>query len=60
MLNYFNSLFPISKSIEEFIAKRKVLMQKYGQEEALLEKIYCKRRRAGNKPRRARSRRAKL
>lgn len=42
MLNNFDNLFKLNKTIEESIRKRKLLMQRYGQEEALLEKLYCK------------------
>ena len=42
MLNNFDNLFKLNKPIEESIGKRKLLMQRYGQEEALLEKLYCK------------------
>lgn len=43
MLNNFDDLFKLNKSIEDSIRKRKLMMQRYGQEEALLEKVYCKR-----------------
>lgn len=42
MLNHFDSLFKLTKPIKDSIGKRKLLMQRYGQEEALLEKLYCK------------------
>ena len=43
MLNNFDYLFKLNPQIEESISKRRVLMQKYGQEEALIEKTFCKR-----------------
>lgn len=41
MLNNFDNLFRMTKSIEESINKRRVMAQN-GHEEALLEQIYCK------------------
>ncbi|CAF0712157.1 unnamed protein product [Brachionus calyciflorus] len=41
MLNNFDNLFRLTKSIEESINKRR-LLAKNGREEALLEQIYCK------------------
>lgn len=36
MLNNFDDLFKINKSIEESLSKRFTMMKKYGHEEALL------------------------
>ena len=43
MLNNFDHLFKLDKGIEENVAKRRSLMEKYGKEEALMDKAYCKR-----------------
>ena len=39
MLNNFDDLFRVNPSIEEAIMKRRMMMHKYGQEEALIGKI---------------------
>ncbi|RNA25137.1 DEP domain-containing 7-like, partial [Brachionus plicatilis] len=41
MLNNFDNLFRLTKSIEESIGKRRIMVQN-GHEEALLEQVYCK------------------
>lgn len=43
MLNNFDHLFKLSKSLEESICKRRLMRHKYGHEEALIEKSFCKR-----------------
>lgn len=42
MLNNFDHLFKLTKAMEESVNKRRLMIEKYGQEEALLEKLYCK------------------
>lgn len=43
MLNNFDHLFQLGKPLEETIHRRCIMAQKYGREEALIEKLYCKR-----------------
>ena len=42
MLNNFDHLFKLDKCLKESIGKRLLILEKFGREEALLEKNYCK------------------
>ena len=42
MLNNFDHLFKLDKCSEESINKRLIILQRYGREEALMEKNFCK------------------